>query len=170
MGSDVSFELGAAPSSIRLRRALFEDVGAVLGVCQRAVDVGCRDHYDPDQRRAVYLSYVTTAFLDVMLAHLDTFVLECGDQVIGVTQLDCTDGRLRALFVDPVHQGRGHGRTLLDGVVLTARRRGVSWLRGAMSLNAVPFDRRAGFSPCGPIVPLSGRHPLVPILPMEKRL
>jgi putative acetyltransferase len=169
------FEAGArrpAPA-LRFRRARFEDVPAALRLCERAIEVGCRGHYDQGQRRAVFLGYATSMFVDV-LAPFHTLVAELGDvpggRLLGIAQLDPSDGRLRALFVDGDRQGHGHGAALLAAIERVARACGLRRLHGAMSLNAVPFYARAGFSPSGQVTPLGGRQPLVPILPMEKAL
>jgi putative acetyltransferase len=164
---------GRARAALRFRRARFEDVPAALRLCERAIEVGCRGHYDPRQRRAVFLGYATSMFVEV-LAPFETLVAELGHRrdarLVGIAQLDPADGRLRALFVDGQQQGHGHGAALLAEIEQLARARRLPRLRGAMSLNAVPFYARAGFVPSGPITPLGGRQPLVPIQPMAKLL
>ncbi len=158
-----------AGSGWRMRRAVFEDVPDVLRLIERAIERGCRAHYGPAQRRAVFLGYAQSLFLEVMLP-FDTVVAEVGGLLVGAAQLDLGDGRLRALFVDGATQGRGYGRTLLAWAEARARARGLPRLHGAMSLNAVPFYAHAGFQPGpGNRVLTHGRE-AVPVLPMEKRL
>ena len=159
---------GAAP--LRTRTMRFDDVPDVLRLVQRAVEHGCRDHYDRGQRDAVYASYARNLFVDA-LGPFDTVVAEQDEDVVGVAQLDPPDCRLRAIFVDAPAQRHGIGRTLLAEIEARARKRGLTRLHGAMSLNAVPFYLNAGFRPYG-----GGPEQLVsvnisiPVLRMEKQL
>src|SRR4051812_6916748 len=98
-----------------LRRAPFEDVSDILRLIEAAIEHGCRDHYLPAQRRAVFLTYAETLFMDV-IRPIDTVIATRDEQMIGLAQLDPAVGRLRALFVAPALQGRGLGRLLLGAV------------------------------------------------------
>jgi putative acetyltransferase len=157
-----------AGAAWRVRRARFEDVPAVLRLIERAIERGCAGHYGPPQRRAVYLGYAQSLFLEVMLPY-DTVVAEVAGQMVGAAQLDLGEGRLRALFVDDGHQGRGYGRQLLGWAEGRARERRLGRLHGAMSLNAVPFYARAGYQPCGGNRLITHGRETVPVVPMEKR-
>ena len=130
-----------------MRAARFEDVSAILRLIEGAIEHGCRDHYDRAQRRAVYLGYASNLFADAV-GPFQTLAAEIGGQLAAVAQLDVAAGALRALFVDAALQGQGVGRALLAAVEARARAAGCSRLRGAMSLNAVPFYAQAGFLPC----------------------
>lgn len=157
----------AAP--LCLRRARFEDVSALLHLIDEAVEHGCREHYGPAQRRAVFLTYAETLFVDVVQP-FDTILAERGDRILGMAQLDPGGGRLRALFVTPELQGRGLGKILLAAVERLARARGLRTLEGAMSMNALGFYRRAGFlARRGPEHLIRGGV-VVPIVNMEKPL
>ncbi len=183
----------AAP--LTLRRARFEDVSALLRLIEEAIEHGCRQHYGPAQRRAVFLTYAETLFVDVVQP-FDTIVLASGagglrptepiaggmgpsqgpisaerqGRFLGMAQLDPAAGRLRALFVAPALQGRGLGRILLNAVERLARARGLRALAGAMSMNAIAFYRRAGFSPRRGPEQLVRGGVVVPIVDMEKSL
>ena len=158
-------------SSVRLRRAHFEDVPEILRLIQRAVEHGCREHYAPAQRREVCASYERSLFVEV-IGPCDTIVAERDGVLAGVAQLDLAAGRLRALFVDARVQMRGVGRALLAKVEERATRRGCLRLHGAMSLNAVPFYAKAGFQPCPGPERLAATEVdvAVPVVRMEKRL
>jgi len=159
----------AGAPSLSLRAARFEDVPRVLELIEGAIDHGCQHHYDRAQRRAVYLGYASNLFVDA-LGPFETLVAEMDGRLAGVAQLDLDAGVLRALFVDPAIQGRGLGRALLATVEARARAAGCSRLRGAMSLNAVPFYERAGFHPRGGPAQLRSADVRVPVVWMEKQL
>lgn len=152
-----------------LRRASFEDVPALLRLIEAAVEQGCREHYSASQRRAVFLTYAESLFVDVV-SPFDTIVAERAGRALGMAQLDPSAGRLRALFVAPELQGRGLGRVLLAAVQRLARGHGLRDIEGAMSLNAVSFYRRAGFlDGSGPEHLVRGGI-VVPVVTMRKSL
>jgi putative acetyltransferase len=159
----------AVAPTLSLRSARFEDVSALLLLIEGAIARGCRDHYDRAQRRAVYLGYASNLFVDA-LGPFVTLVAEIGGRPAAVAQLDVAAGALRALFVDEALQGQGLGRALLAAVEARARAAGCRRLRGAMSLNAVPFYARAGFHPCDGPDRLVGAGVRVPVAWMEKSL
>jgi putative acetyltransferase len=129
---------------VSVRAAGFEDVPAALRLIEGAIEHGCRDHYGRAQRRAVFLAYASNLFVDAV-GPFELLAGEIGGQLAAVAQIDVDAGALRALFVDAARQGQGVGRALLAAVEARARAAGCSRLRGAMSLNAVPFYVQAGF-------------------------
>jgi GNAT superfamily N-acetyltransferase len=151
-----------------IRTARFEDVPAVLRVIARAVEHGCANHYDQWQRRAVVVSYGSHLFVEA-LERFECIVAEQSGQLVGAAQFDPADGRMRALFVDADHQGRGLGGALLTEVEARAFAKGLRRLHGAMSLNAVRFYSRHGFQRCPGPAHLTGRIQ-VPVVAMEKAL
>jgi putative acetyltransferase len=159
--------------ALEIRTVRFEDVSEILRVVGRAVAFGCREHYDAQQRAAVYEAYASALFVDA-LGPFETVTSELAGRIVAFAQLDPSDGRLRALFVDADCQRSGVGRALLAEVEARAVRRGCARLHGAMSLNAVPFYERAGFRSYGGAEHLMttgvGLGVGVPIVRMEKRL
>ncbi len=140
----------------------------MLRLIARAVEHACRYHYDQAQRRVVVESYSRHLFAEAA-QRFELVAAESAGRVVGAAQMDPTDGRLRALFVDDAYQGRGLGGALLAEVEARAARRGLTRLFGAMALNAVSFYARHGFRDCpGPTL-LTGRIP-VPVIPMDKDL
>ncbi|HVZ75077.1 MAG TPA: GNAT family N-acetyltransferase [Polyangia bacterium] len=158
---------GRPPLAIRAAR--FEDVAPVLRLVHGAIERDCRDHYDALQREAVFSVYASNLFVDVVGA-FDSLVAELDGRLVGFAQLDRPRGQLRALFVDAESQRRGIGRALLAAIEARVARHGGRSLRGAMSLNAVPFYANAGFRARGPVEALSAAGVSVPIVQMEKRL
>ena len=157
------------PSSLEMRALRFEDVPAALELIRRSVERGCRDRYDLAQRAAVFASYAQNLFVEA-LGPFETVAALAGGRPIGFAQLDPASARLRALFVDGDSQRRGVGTALLAEIERLARRRRLTRLHGAMSLNAVPFYLRAGFCPCPGPERLIAACVSVPVLRMEKRL
>jgi GNAT superfamily N-acetyltransferase len=155
--------------TLSVRAARFEDVPAILRLIEGAIEHGCRDHYDPAQRRAVYLVYASSLFADAV-GPFQLLVAEIGGQLAAVAQLDVDGGALRALFVSGASQGQGIGRALLSVVEARARAAGCSRLRGAMSLNAVAFYSQTGFVPRGGPGWLRSAGVRVPVTWMEKPL
>jgi GNAT superfamily N-acetyltransferase len=154
---------------VRLRAARFEEVAEILRLVRRAVDHGCRDHYTPAQRDAVYLAYAVNLFEET-LGPFETVVAEHQGRIVGMAQLDPFDQRLRALFVDGDRQQRGFGRALIREIEERATGHGLRRLQGAMAVNAISFYLRAGFRPCGGPERLMSAGISVPVQRMEKEL
>jgi GNAT superfamily N-acetyltransferase len=154
---------------ICVRPARFEDGGPLLRLIEGALEAGCQDHYSPAQRRAVFLTYAETLFMD-LVQPMDTLVAEGAAGLMGVAQLDPAAARLRALFVSAHAQGRGLGRALLACIERLAASRGLSRVHGAMSMNAVPFYLGAGYRPCDGADRLLRSGVSVPVTPMAKQI
>jgi len=141
---------------LHMRRAAFGDVPPILDLIKGAIALGCRGHYDQAQRQAVFETYASCLFVDV-LSPMETIVLETQDvagqhrKVIAVGQLDPARARLRGLFVSANRQGQGLGRLMLSAIESVAASHGLPQLEGAMSLNAQGFYRHAGFAPVRPV-------------------
>ncbi len=155
--------------SLELRPIRFEEVAAVLGLIERAVERGCREHYSPAQRRAVFLTYAQGLFAEA-LGPFESLVAVQEETPVGFAQFDPATDRLRALFVEGDVQQRGVGSLLLGETERRVRRRRGKRLHGAMSLNAVPFYARAGFRALGGPEPLASAGVSVPVVRMEKVL
>lgn len=88
-----------------------------------------------------------------IVGHGRTWVAEVDGEIVGFSAADGEHATIWALFVDPAHEARGHGRPLLD--------RAVEWLwsRGAalVSLTTSPgtraerFYRAAGWTSTGTV-------------------
>ncbi len=155
--------------ALELRLLRFEDVPDILRLIEASIERSCGEHYDARQRAAVYASYAANLFVEA-LGPFDSVVAEDDGRLVGYAQLDPTNGRLRALFVDGRAQRRGIGRVLLSNLEARARRAGRRRLHGAMSTNAVPFYLAAGFRPsAGPEQLIAAGVP-IPVLRMEKDL
>ena len=156
-------------SSLALRPIRFEEVAPVLDMIRRAIDRGCREHYDATQRNTVFLSYAQGLFTEAF-GPFESIVAVREDALVGFAQFDPITGRLRAVFVDGDAQQSGVGSRLLAEIERRLRLRGGKRLYGAMSLNAVQFYARAGFRSLSGPECLASAGVSVPVVRMEKLL
>lgn len=79
------------------------------------------------------------------------WVADVEGAVIGFAIGDATNGNVWALFVDPEHEGRGHGRALHDVMVAWMWDQGLEtlWLTTAPGTRAERFYERAGWVRAG---------------------
>jgi GNAT superfamily N-acetyltransferase len=75
------------------------------------------------------------------------WVIEVDGQVLGFGIANSVTGNIWALFVDPDHEGQGHGRRLLDAVVewLWSQGAGALWLTTQAGTRAQRFYESAGW-------------------------
>lgn len=158
-----------ATGRLTFRRAGITDVAPLLRLVGDAIEQGCSGHYGPRERRAVFLSYAQSLFVDVV-SSIDVVVAEVEGRLVGLAELDRRRARLRALFVAAEVQGQGLGQRLLAAIETMAIRAGLRELRGSMSLNAEPFYARAGFVREGGVSVSWLGDTRVRVVPMRKRL
>jgi GNAT superfamily N-acetyltransferase len=75
------------------------------------------------------------------------FVAEQDGEIIGFTLGNGATGNIWALFMDPRHEGHGHGRRLLDALIDWFWTRGLDtlWLTTSPHTRAERFYREAGW-------------------------
>jgi GNAT superfamily N-acetyltransferase len=78
-------------------------------------------------------------------------VSEEGGEVVGFSCANHQTGLVWALFVDPAHEGRGHGRTLLDAALAALKVAGIvqAHLTTGAGTRAERFYRRHGWQDMG---------------------
>jgi len=78
-------------------------------------------------------------------------VSEDGGEVVGFSCANHQTGLVWALFVDPAHEGRGHGRALLDAVLAALTAAGIvqAHLTTGAGTRAERFYRRHGWQETG---------------------
>ena len=78
-------------------------------------------------------------------------VVDEANEVIAFAVGDARDGNIWALFVDPEHEARGHGRRLHDAMVAWLWSRGLErlWLTTMPATRAQGFYERAGWTNVG---------------------
>ena len=79
------------------------------------------------------------------------WVIEQAGEIIAFAVGDARDGNIWALFVDPAHERRGHGRRLHDAMASWLRSRGVErlWLTTEPGTRAEKFYQAAGWKRAG---------------------
>jgi GNAT superfamily N-acetyltransferase len=79
------------------------------------------------------------------------WVVEVDRTIVGFAIGKAQDGNIWALFVDPDHEGRGHGRRLHDTMVAWLWSRGLRklWLSTGPGTRAQRFYSRTGWTDCG---------------------
>jgi GNAT superfamily N-acetyltransferase len=93
-------------------------------------------------------SIVTEADYIAALEHWGQgWVIDVDGDIAGFAIGNATDGNIWALFVDPRHEGRGHGRRLHDAVVNWLWSRGLQrlWLTTEPATRAQRFYEAAGW-------------------------
>ena len=75
------------------------------------------------------------------------FVAEAAGSIVGFAVGNAQTGDIWALFVDPAHEGQGHGRRLHDALVAWLFSRGLDrlWLTTDPDTRARRFYERAGW-------------------------
>lgn len=110
-----------------------------------AIRMGVRENVLSDP------SLVTAEEVDWYREHAIFFVAEEAGEVVAFTCANHQTGLIWALFVDPAHEGRGHGRALLDAALaeLTAGGHAQAWLTTGSGTRAERFYRRHGWREMG---------------------
>jgi len=94
---------------------------------------------------------VTAAEVDWYRDHAIFLVAEEAGEIVGFTCANHQTGMVWALFVDPAHEGHGHGRALLDAALarLVAAGHEQAWLTTGAGTRAERFYRRHGWREMG---------------------
>lgn len=80
------------------------------------------------------------------------WVVVGNDEVVAFAIGNATNGNIWALFVDPEHEGHGHGRALHDTMIAWLWTQGLErlWLTTDPGTRAQTFYERAGWQLVGP--------------------
>lgn len=96
-------------------------------------------------------SKVSAAEVAWYMDHAVFLVSEAEGEIAGFACANHQNGLVWALFVDPAHEGRGHGRALLDAALagLAARGHHQAWLTTSADTRAERFYREHGWRDMG---------------------
>jgi len=98
---------------------------------------------EPDAKRIAWMRNVIGA------GRVAALVVARGDSIAGFCLCAAEQGRIDALYVDPMHAGTGAGRALLRACERAIVDRGVLTARVLASLNAVGFYVAGGYAQRG---------------------
>lgn len=119
-----------------IRRAITEDVPELM-----RIRASVRENVLSDP------SKVPASLVCEFIGHSGIWLWEEDGRVLGFSSADTRDGSLWALFIDPVAEGRGIGRALLDEALDDLRRN--SWTQARLTTEigsrAERFYRRHGW-------------------------
>lgn len=128
----------------QIRFATLDDSTAISRVVIAALRVTNSQDYLPDIIVQVERSFAPEA-VSALLDKRKVFVALLGETITGTASLD--GNVVRSVFVDPAHQGKGIGRSLMDVIHATAVSAGVGALRVPSSITAQSFYAALGYEP-----------------------
>ncbi len=147
---------GCRAVTLTIRPFHLDDAPALLRLFRDTIRrVNCRD-YAPEQVEAWASDEIDEAAWASRFLGRFVVVAEADGQIAGFAELE-PNGHLDRVFVSADHQGQGIGHALLDAIEAEARRVGLQQLDADVSLTALPFFERRGFTTRSPqVVTLRG--------------
>ena len=130
--------------SVALRQARPDDIAAM-----HRVRLSVREN------RLLSTTFSDDAYLEAIEVTGRGWVVEVDGAIVAFAVGDARDGSIWALFVDPAHEGHGHGRRLHDVMVSWLRQQGCHplWLTTEAGTRAERFYQRAGWRRAGSAAP-----------------
>jgi putative acetyltransferase len=138
-------------AEFEIAAALPEDAASLLKLQTRAVQAIKHGVYDSTIIEE-WAGSLTTHHLEALTDRLRTGseealkVITAKEGLAGFGSIVPATSRLRTLYVDPAHSGRGIGTAILTGLIAKAERHGLTHLSLESSLNAVKFYQQHGFA------------------------
>jgi GNAT superfamily N-acetyltransferase len=131
------------PLEAQIRKARAEDAATAWAIRNAAILSQCPGHY-PAELLAIW----TDGAIDegfVQFVEEQFYVATVNEEVVGTGMIDCTTGRLDAIFVRPDLMRQGIGRQMVSFLEALGRAVGLTQLTLDSTLNAAEFYRRSGF-------------------------
>ncbi|MGI4985773.1 MAG: GNAT family N-acetyltransferase [Janthinobacterium lividum] len=133
---------------VRIRQARRADAQAAWDIRRLAVRARCADVYSPAEIAAWTAGEpgekaIARVARDFHVAVDDERVVATG--MLTAAEGDAAAGKVDAIFVHPLHMGRGIARQMMTFIEALALARGMRVLTLDATLNAAPFYRRCGF-------------------------
>ena len=152
----------ASRDAIKIRLATANDAAAICRVAIRTLrETNARDY--PAVVIARLVAGFTPQRIATFIASRPFYVAIAHDAIVGTANLD--GAAARAVFVDPGHQGKGVGTSLMAVIEDLARARSVATLQVQSSITAEGFYRKLGYAAVG-----ERFHDGERTIAMEKRL
>ncbi len=134
---------------LTIRPATLADLDAIRVVHTAAIQATCASSYSPEQITA-WLAHLTPERYRQSFDEGGQFVAVQDGTVVGFGKLHLASATVNAVYVAPMAQGFGVGRTLLQALEATAVKAGLHVLTLNATLNAESFYRAAGWLSDGP--------------------
>jgi GNAT superfamily N-acetyltransferase len=151
-----------------IRKALADDAAVAWQIRNAAINSECKGHY-PAELLAIWSDGpATEEFAQFVAEHV--FVATIDETVVGTGMIDCSTGRVDAIFVRPDMLRRGIGRQIVSFLEGVARTAGLTELTLDSTLNAAAFYRSCGFVGDTAAKYRSPRGVTLDCIPMTKRL
>ena len=128
-----------------IRKATEQDIPALVHVFQASVRHTASRDYTPEQIEAWTSRGTPARFLELFASGLWFFMAESDSCCVGFTSVS-GEGLLHSLFVAPEFQRKGVATALLERAVQAAREGGAENITAEVSITALPFFRKAGFT------------------------
>lgn len=134
----------SSPRGLLVRNFIPDDAQALLAVHQRAITATPDRFYTRQQRMSWAASLTPEGYLEAVKDGEVFEVAMVGEEVVAFCSRK--GGSVQGLYVDPTHQRRGIGHTLLARAEAALRREGVNHTEVRASLPAVGFYEKAGYA------------------------
>ena len=130
---------------------MIERVPGIRQAAAKDIDAMHRVRMSVRENRLVSTVLSPARYLEYLEARGRGWVVESNGAIVAFAVADSLDGCLWALFVDPGHESRGHGRRLHDVAVgwLFDRGHDRIWLTTSPGTRAEGFYRAAGWEMTG---------------------
>jgi putative acetyltransferase len=127
-----------------IRQAVTADALPIIDIHSRAIRALCVDDYSQEQLDA-WIGKRTPQHLASRILTRPFFVADLNGKVVGYAAYFPPKAELASIYVDPDYARQGIASQLMDVLVASARRMGLTALWLDASLTAVPFYHAVGF-------------------------
>lgn len=128
-----------------LRRFQADDTAQVCQLYAATTRLINGTDYTPEQiERWAHFADDVDGWCERLLRHRTNVIASAG-RILGFAELE-GDGEVGYFYVDAHHQGRGIGSSLMLALVADAQAQSSLQLRAAVSISALPFFQRHGFT------------------------
>ncbi|WP_028536400.1 GNAT family N-acetyltransferase [Paludibacterium yongneupense] len=153
---------------MKIRKAVSADVAAVMALRKAAILAQCAGYYSTASLQIWTDGGPGPDFVAALDRH--GYVAEIDGVLAASGMIDLRDGKIDAIFVDPVRMGSGIGRRMLTHLERLARQAGLVRVHLDATLNAADFYRTCGFTGSGQALYRSPRGIVLECVPMSKDL
>jgi len=133
-----------ANHTVRVARADESDAAGICRAHKSSVAVLCASHYTPKEIEAWIGTRKPDDYLPALRTNLVLVAVARG-RIAGFTEMQRSDGLLRALYVHPGHARCGIGTNMLNCLEKEAAKEGWTELRLNATLNSVAFYLNRGY-------------------------